>query len=66
MESRHCYEVDRVNYWERHIGDYARDAGHLSMLEHGAYTLVGRNELPNGITDGRRIWLAGVSAQRGF
>ena len=34
--------------------------------EHGAYTLVGRNELPNGITGGRRIWLAGVSAQRGF
>lgn len=29
-----------VNYWERHIGDYARDAGHLSMLEHGAYTLL--------------------------
>ena len=29
-----------MNYWERHIGDYARDAGHLSMLEHGAYTLL--------------------------
>jgi uncharacterized protein YdaU (DUF1376 family) len=29
-----------VNYWERHIGDYARDAGHLSMMEHGAYTIL--------------------------
>lgn len=29
-----------MNYWERHIGDYARDAGHLTMLEHGAYTLL--------------------------
>jgi uncharacterized protein YdaU (DUF1376 family) len=29
-----------VNYYERHLGDYARDAGHLSMLEHGAYTLL--------------------------
>lgn len=29
-----------VNYYERHLGDYARDAGHLTMLEHGAYTLL--------------------------
>jgi uncharacterized protein YdaU (DUF1376 family) len=29
-----------VNYYERHLGDYAKDAGHLSMLEHGAYTLL--------------------------
>ena len=34
--------------------------------EHGAYTLVGRGELPNGVTDGRRMWLAGISAQRGY
>jgi uncharacterized protein YdaU (DUF1376 family) len=27
-----------VNYYQRNIGDYARDAGHLSMLEDGAYT----------------------------
>jgi uncharacterized protein YdaU (DUF1376 family) len=26
-----------VNYYERHLGDYARDTSHLSMLEHGAY-----------------------------
>jgi uncharacterized protein YdaU (DUF1376 family) len=29
-----------VNYYERHLGDYARDAGHLSMLEHGSYALL--------------------------
>lgn len=30
----------RVNYYERHLGDYARDTGHLSLLEHGVYTLL--------------------------
>lgn len=29
-----------INYYERHLGDYARDTGHLSMLEHGAYGLL--------------------------
>lgn len=29
-----------MNYYERHLGDYAKDAGHLSMLEHGAYGLL--------------------------
>jgi hypothetical protein len=29
-----------MNYYERHIGDYARDTAHLSMLEHGAYSLL--------------------------
>jgi len=29
-----------VNYYKRHLGDYARKAGHLSMLEHGAYNLI--------------------------
>jgi len=29
-----------VNYYERHLGDYARDAAHLSLLEHGVYTLL--------------------------
>lgn len=27
-----------MNYYERHLGDYARDTGHLSLIEHGAYT----------------------------
>ena len=29
-----------MNYYERHLGDYARDAAHLTMIEHGAYTLL--------------------------
>jgi uncharacterized protein YdaU (DUF1376 family) len=29
-----------VNYYKRHIGDYAKKAGHLSALEHGVYTLI--------------------------
>lgn len=29
-----------MHYYQRHLGDYARDAGHLSMLEHGAYSLL--------------------------
>lgn len=29
-----------MNYYERHLGDYARDTAHLSMLEHGAYALL--------------------------
>jgi uncharacterized protein YdaU (DUF1376 family) len=29
-----------VNYYERHLGDYARDTAHLSLLEHGVYTLL--------------------------
>jgi uncharacterized protein YdaU (DUF1376 family) len=26
-----------VNYYERHLGDYAKNADHLSLLEHGVY-----------------------------
>lgn len=29
-----------MNYYERHIGDYAKDTAHLSLLEHGAYTVL--------------------------
>lgn len=29
-----------MNYYKRHVGDYARKAGHLTMMEHGAYTLI--------------------------
>lgn len=29
-----------MNYYKRHIGDYHKKAGRLSMLEHGAYTLL--------------------------
>jgi uncharacterized protein YdaU (DUF1376 family) len=29
-----------MNYYPRHLGDYARDAGHLNLVEHGVYTLL--------------------------
>jgi uncharacterized phage protein (TIGR02220 family) len=29
-----------MNYYERYCGDYARDTGHLSLQEHGAYTVM--------------------------
>lgn len=29
-----------MNYYEHHLGDYARDTGHLSALEHGIYRLL--------------------------
>lgn len=29
-----------MNYYERHLGDYAKQTGHLSMMEHGAYNLL--------------------------
>lgn len=29
-----------MNYYKRHIGDYAKKAGHLTVLEHGIYTLL--------------------------
>lgn len=27
----------KMNYYKRHIGDYMKDASHLSLLEHGVY-----------------------------
>lgn len=29
-----------MNYYKRHIGDYAKDTGHLTLLEHGVYTIL--------------------------
>ncbi|AZV94476.1 YdaU family protein [Pseudomonas sp. S 311-6] len=29
-----------MNYYKRHLGDYAAATRHLSMIEHGAYTLL--------------------------
>lgn len=48
-----------MNYYKRHLGDYAAATRHLSMIEHGAYTLlldvyyIGEKPLPN---DERAIW----------
>jgi uncharacterized protein YdaU (DUF1376 family) len=48
-----------VNFYKRHLGDYAKDAGHLSMLEHGAYTLLldryYTTEAPIPVADAYRI-----------
>lgn len=29
-----------MHFYERHLGDYARDTGHLSLLEHGVYGVL--------------------------
>jgi uncharacterized protein YdaU (DUF1376 family) len=29
-----------MNYYQRHLGDYAKDTGHLTLLEHGVYTVL--------------------------
>lgn len=29
-----------MNYYEHHLGDYAKDTAHLTMLEHGAYRML--------------------------
>lgn len=29
-----------MHFYPRHVGDYARDAGYLTLLEHGAYTVL--------------------------
>src|SRR6188508_1828681 len=29
-----------MHYYKRHIGDYAKKAGKLTMLQHGAYTML--------------------------
>jgi uncharacterized protein YdaU (DUF1376 family) len=29
-----------MNFYKRFIGDYGRDTGHLSIVEHGAFTLM--------------------------
>ena len=38
-----------MNHYPRHIGDYLRDTGHLSLLEHGVYSrLLDLYYLANG------------------
>jgi|GEM_PF-2778901 len=33
-------EVEGLYYYERHLGDYAKETRHLSLLEHGVYTIL--------------------------
>ena len=50
-----------MNYYRRYVGDYLRDTSHLSMLEHGAYTLMldhyygAESPLPLSVSDIYRI-----------
>ena len=39
-DARSKYEDLPMNYYPRHLGDYAAQAGWLSALEHGVYTLL--------------------------
>ncbi|AFC85440.1 YdaU family protein [Frateuria aurantia] len=49
-----------MNYYQRHIGDYARDTGHLSLLEHGVYMILLDHHYASeaGIPDGKQYRLA--------
>ena len=59
-----------VNYYERHLGDYARDTAHLSLLEHGVYTLlldryyVTEKPLPNDERELFRLLRAASKAEK--
>lgn len=59
-----------MNYYEHHLGDYVRDAGHLSMLEDGAYRrlidayYIREAALPAGLEDVCRLIRARKKAER--
>lgn len=57
-----------MNYYKRHLGDYAKDAGHLTMLEHGAYNLLIDRyysvERPIQIDEAMKVCRARSSAER--
>jgi uncharacterized protein YdaU (DUF1376 family) len=57
-----------MNYYKRHLGDYAKDAAHLSLLEHGAYTLLldrmYGTEKPIAAADVYRITRANTKPER--
>lgn len=59
-----------MNYYERHLGDYARDTAHLSLLEHGVYTLlldryyVTEKPLPSNERDLFRLLRAASKAEK--
>lgn len=57
-----------MNYYKRHLGDYAKDTGHLSLLEHGVYTLLldayYATERPIPADKAHRIAKANTKAER--
>lgn len=54
-----------MNYYERHLGDYARDTRHLTILEHGVYTLLLDRYYSSeeGIPEGRAYRLVGARTE---
>lgn len=59
-----------MNYYEHHLGDYLRDAGHLSMLEEGAYRrlidayYIRERGLPGDIRECSKLAKATTKAER--
>lgn len=59
-----------MHYYTRHIGDYAKDTGHLSLLEHGVYTVLldwcyaTEKALPDDLESVYRICRAQISAEK--
>jgi uncharacterized protein YdaU (DUF1376 family) len=63
------HEVD-MNYYKRHLGDYAAATRHLSILEHGVYTLlldtyyIGEKPLPTEVKTVCRLVMARSKDER--
>lgn len=59
-----------MNYYEHHLGDYLRDAGHLSMLEDGAYRrlidayYIREQALPGDVRECCKLAKATTKAER--
>lgn len=59
-----------MNYYRRYIGDYQRDTMHLSITEHGAYTLLldayysHSGALPRHLSELNRICRATTKSER--
>lgn len=57
-----------MKYYKRHLGDYATDTGELSLVEHGAYTLLldyyYSHQLPIPANRAYRICKASTDAER--
>lgn len=65
-----AFEAPDLNYYRRYCGDYAADTPHLSLLEHGAYTLMldayytGEKPLPDSFDLLYRICRAQTAVER--